>query len=475
MNFKQSNIQEKIFAGILVIGLLYLLKEVGGLKYQISLLFFISAFILALLNREEYAIYSLIFVLPFRAAPFHNSEFPILFGLSAFIIIGIFLGRLVKNSVFTNSNQDNFKEILLIKKWILFFLFLSTVLPLFSETYNPFVHAEMQYSYVNFICYIVILILFIDIMPKDVTVIEKLILMFNLSVFLQLLSYVAMKLNLSMVPKFLIASPVADISYYRFSGLVGDYELVVDYFMMVIGFSSWFIYNNKHKTISFITLITAIVLGIITGTRSFLIVFILFLMVNTILILSKATVLKSKIVTVILLLGLIVFFFNLNFFVGKIDVFQTMYNRTLQTMTLLQGHSIDIERFANRKWSEALPIVIEKAGFLGHGAFLSSHFYDHVMVPHCIYFDVYSKFGVIGLLLLIILFINILKMSYKIAKNPNMSKPKEFIFFSLVITLAVQQLKISALRSVNSILIYAFLFMVIYVLYKNPRKLEFEN
>ena len=198
-------------------------------------------------------------------------------------------------------------------------------------------------------------------------------------------------------------------------------------------------------------------------------------MVNTILILSKATVLKSKIITVILLLGLIVFSGNFNFFVGKIDVFQTMYDRTLQSMTLLQGHGIDIERFANRKWSEALPIVIEKAGFLGHGAFLSCHFYDHVMVPHCIYFDVYSKFGAIGLLLLIILFINMLKISYKIAKNPNMSKPKEFIFFSLVIALAAQQLKISALRSVNSILIYAFLFMVIYILYKNPRKLEYEN
>ena len=78
MNFKQSNIQEKIFTGILVRGLLYLFKEMGGLKYQISLLFFISTFILVLLNREEYAIYALIFVLPFQAAPFRNSEFPYL-------------------------------------------------------------------------------------------------------------------------------------------------------------------------------------------------------------------------------------------------------------------------------------------------------------------------------------------------------------------------------------------------------------
>ena len=477
MRVRQNNIPIVILAGVFLAIGLYVLREVGGLrlKYVILIALATLAFCSGLLDKEKYAIYSLIFVLSFKAAPFHNSEFPIFLGLSSFIIVGISLGRLVRHSVFTNSNQDNFKEILLVKKWILFFLFLSIVLPLLSETYNPFVHAEMTYSYVHFICYIIIIILFIDIMPKDVTVIEKLMLMFNLSVFLQLLSYVAMKFNLSIFPKFLTARSATEISYYRFCGLVGDHELIVDCFMMVIGFSSWFIYNNKHKTISFITLITAIVLGIITGTRSFLIVFILFIMVNTILILSKATVLKSKIVTVILLLGLIVFFFNLNFFVGKIDVFQTMYNRTLQSMTLLQGHSIDIERFANRKWSEALPIVIEKAGFLGHGAFLSSHFYDHVMVPHCIYFDVYSKFGAIGLLLLIILFINMLKISYKIAKNPNMSKPKEFIFFSLVITLAVQQLKISALRSVNSILIYAFLFMVIYVLYKNPRKLEFEN
>ena len=432
------------------------------MKYIIILLAFILAFFLSLTNKERYAIYSLILVLPFMAAPLRDAEFPIIFGLSSFIIFGISLGRLVKNSVITNSNRDYFQETSLIKKWIFFFLLLSIILPLFSDTYNPFLKPEMLYSYVNFICYIVILILFINIMPRNIKEIEKFILIFNSSVFLQLFSYVAMISDLSILPRFLIARSIESTSYYRFSGLFGDHELILYYFMIVIGLSMWFLHNGKYRIISFFTLTTSIVLGLLTGTRSFLIILIIFLMLNAVLVLLKGKF-RSKIHIVISVFLAII----LVIYLSTVTIFQTIYTRSIESLSLIRlGY---YEESFNRKWIEAIPVIIEKAGFWGHGAYLSTRFYDHIIIPHCLYFDMYSKFGVIGLILLIMLLIKIFKMSYKIAINPNMSKPKEFILFSLVIILAVNQVKISSLRYVHTILIYAFLFMIVYIFYKRQR------
>jgi len=179
-------------------------------------------------------------------------------------------------------------------------------------------------------------------------------------------------------------------------------------------------------------------------------------MVNTFLVLLKPGSWKKG--TINLVLTFIIYAVYLN--AERLDIFQPMYVRILNTLGWVQYGNIEL--IANRSWSEAAPIVVKKASLLGHGAFLSGYFYDHIMIPHCLYFDMYSKFGLFGICALVFLFVKIFKMSYRIGN-------KEFIFFSTVIALAVQQIKISAFRSVSSMLLYTFLFTAIYVLYTRSR------
>ena len=464
MSFRQSNMRIVILAEVvLAIGFYCLIELIEVRALRLKHLIFISSiaimFFSGLLGREKYTIYFLFAVLSFYANPFRVEIF---FGLSCYLILALSLGMFAKNNPFGNSSQND-DGISLIKKWLLFFLFLSIVLPFLSDSYNPFVHPGMMASYANFVCFVIIVILFIDIIPKDIEMIEKLMFIFNLSVFVHLLSYLSMRLSLPLIPSFLTTGSSESTDQYRFMGLMRDYELIVDYLITVIGFSMWMIYYNKHRIFSFAFMGTAFILGFLSGTRSFFVTCILLLMVNTSLVLLKSGSRKKIIISLIFVIIVAVVFV----YAEGMEIFRPVFDRAQDSIYAIQHGQIELA--ANRQWSEAIPVVIEKAGLLGHGAFLCGHFYDHVMVPHCLYLDMYSKFGLLGIVALVFLFFKMSKMSYKIGSG-------EFILFSTVITLAVHQSKISALRNIESMLIYTFLFTAIYVLHKKPRdRMYFKN
>ncbi|MFC1896011.1 hypothetical protein ACFL0Q_05060 [Thermodesulfobacteriota bacterium] len=230
----------------------------------------------------------------------------------------------------------------------------------------------------------------------------------------------------------------------------------MDYLIMVSGFSMWMIYHNKHNIFSFGTLCSAFALGLITATRSFIVVFAILLMVNSTLILLISRSSKKLIISLVFVsIAAIAYVYA-----ERMEMFRPMFARSQDSIYLIRLGQIELA--SNRTWSEATPIVVEKAGVWGHGAFLSGYFYDHIMVPHCLYLDMYSKFGLLGIVALSFLFLEMLKMSYRIGNS-------EFIFFSTVIALAVQQSKISAFRTVSSMLMYTFLFTAVYVLNTRSR------
>jgi len=303
--------------------------------------------------------------------------------------------------------------------------------------------------------------MFINIIPiNNFSLIQEMMLFFNLSIFMHLISIIATLLNIEILPSFLVAQEVKNPIEYRFCGLFGGYELFIDYIMIVITFSLWFILKRKYVLLSYITLIISLFLAILTGTRSFIVVFIIFVFVYVLLAFIKS---ERKIKNFLRVIMIFIFLFIMfEYFTPEIFI-STLSFRSQETLNYIGFENI--EKVSNRDWSEAFPIVINQGGVLGHGAFLSTEFFDHYMIPHCLYFDIYSKFGILGILCLIILFINILKISLNIWKNDRIRISGKSLFPALLIALFVQQIKISSLRYIHTILIYAFLFIVIYSLY----------
>jgi len=128
----------------------------------------------------------------------------------------------------------------------------------------------------------------------------------------------------------------------------------------------------------------------------------------------------------------------------------------------IQGGTI--ESITNRAFYKGLENVINNIKFYGGGPYYFLAINGNSMVSHNYFYAIYAKFGIIGVILSVYYIKKVLKMilkKLKIAKR-NLVRRKLLIYFVLLITLIIQELKISFIRNNTTILIYTFFFMVIY-------------
>ena len=237
-----------------------------------------------------------------------------------------------------------------------------------------------------------------------------------------------------------------EISYSRKSGISIDYELVVDYCMIVIGFS--IILFKKNKVISSLLLFSSLIVGIQTGTRSFLFCILIFAIVFFF---SKISV-KNLILYifsffVLWRLGLPLF---INEF-GNLLIIQRL-NSAIKNFN-------GIEMFLNRDFS-FIPSIILETPLFGYGFGYFWHFRNNEIVSHNIVIALYVRFGLLGLYLFYYFFIKkiVLLLNSKINEHLNLEKT---VLLSLLISLIFEQLKVSFIRYSTTILIYTFLFTII--------------
>jgi len=426
------------------------------LKEFLLLGIFIASFLLS--NKEKGLAYKiLIFSLPFVYRPFLNYDFKIAFGVNSVIVFAIWLQTKLSNRFSGYQEEKILKNI----KFFLFFIILYGIaLPVIKE-FN-FVNYKFEYgmnaveSVVNFTISLVITFMFLELMWRirnDIKLTQDLIKIFLLT------------LPVHLFYNYLVITGVAgsqsslDGSLLgRYSGFLGDYELIVDYATIILCFSLILI-NRSNKYIYFSIFIGALLLGIMSGTRSFFVVLAIFFII---IVISYYLSSKEKIKSIISLVVYIFAFSISIYFLFDYISESLIYRRMIDSYDLFSLGKY--EESINRPFSSIFAMIFEYANFIGSGSMIVSELENDPFVFHSFYLSMYLNYGILGAMA-VILFIGsvLLKIISKIRSTKVLSKKYALvIYLSAVMSLAVQQYKITLHREVSVILIYVFFLMQLY-------------
>ena len=435
------------------------------MELEILYLNLLIVLLLFLFKKINVIVYLIVFWISIAGNVFFKETY-LRLGVSSFLIFFSYLCLRIfhKNKINYISYESKAKLTFLFLLFYGFALLLFDVLPhLDNYTETP---VTMQI--VNVSGYVFIMYCFIDILGKiriDKQTRNGIFLVFVSTIILQFVSILAFNLKvLSFLPSvFKSGVFVMDSNFQRYNGLFGDYELIVDYCMVVIAFSLILI-NNDFKILPIVTFLLAIFVGFASGTRSFLIILLIFFSVFYF---SKIIILKEGgkfIITIISIMFFLLFTFiiwedKLVYFFSQLSIVQ----RGLETLSLLRTTS-NFDTLANRDYVDAFKLIFTNLNPLGYGPFEFNVVLGNGMFSHNVFFAAYVKYGIIGVFLLFFVFYKSVKfLIHEINLKYNRIYTYEsIVFLALVISLFFQEIKISALRTVNSMLIYLLLFVIIF-------------
>lgn len=437
------------------------------LKYAILAIFTLYVLHLTLFDKKKIAVQILFFFIPFFANPFRDKGIFFLLGLNAFLVWAIWIGQTLRNVII--KKEVSWCVLSPRLRVLYYFLFVGIILAV-SRGNSPDLsfscHHSLNQSLLNFSLYIITIILFLKIMVEyryDYNFQDRLCLILILTTFFQFGSFLSYSFGLTkFLPAFLSSPPEYAEGFYRFTGLLGDYELIVDYVAIVICLALIFIHRGKHKIISLISIVIGGVIGVLSGTRSFFVVCALFMFFLSFLYVIKFKlsrgVIKSFFISVVAIIAIGVF-------VIKFVPNETIFKRFEDSVYYFKKGKY--EKSFNRDLGKAIPIVVRHTGFWGNGSMIISAVDRDVMVFHNLYLAVYSNYGVVGLLALIFLLGgNILRLQEIINRSSDKRLINNAIIFqALLFSLLFQQMKISAIRSISILLLYTFIFLLIHFNY----------
>ncbi|MGE5402745.1 MAG: O-antigen ligase family protein [Ignavibacteriales bacterium] len=447
------------------------------LKYIIVLLLAFSTAATIILNKEKYGLYILTFCIPFAALPFKENG--VLIGMNGIIIVVYWITLKFKYNIVLKVGLNNWLGISKKLLWLYYLLIMGFILGISHESYEVFNSPLLesfnpQEEILNFSAFIIIVILYLKIMVNyagDSELQDKLLYIFTLTPFLHFIAYIFSIVGLANLLPAFMSTVGGNYSYgtiYRFWGLLGDYELIVDYAMVSIASSLILIIKGKHKVISLASIIVSIFCGLLSGTRSFLIIVPLFILVYIIGVLKDTNTVKNilKATASFSILLVILIFIQQNY----LPTF-TIFERLENTRYLVS--SGNWAEASNRPFWDAIPDIINESMLLGNGSLAINLINKNEMVSHNIILSSYARYGIIGIILTLYIFmISFKKLLAIFRRISGKNRKVVLVWIALLVSLFAQEMKISAIRSLAPILIYAFMFINIYYIIDHHQNSE---
>ena len=433
----------------------------------ITLTFFCGA-----TGRTRIGILLCLFFLPYNVFAIRG------FGFNAFAIMGLALGYFIKNFI---THKSLWKG-LFYKKYIIL-ISLSFVLSIFivliRQDYSDvsMFTISVKSTSVNFIgTYTLCLFLYI-IISKTLKSLEELLVYitaFISSAYYIFLSWAGSFINFLELPDFLQMRHSGG-SYERFSGFWGDYELTNEYSFIVLVLSIIILFNKDSKiyqrVISFGAIMISLPLAISTGTRSFIVMSFVFIIVSLVFYLFRSRISVTRKVSFAIVSTLILIVAYI--FIARSYLFS---RRLEQTLIFIQSGGTDVytvEKIVNRSYFETYQDILEVGNVAGIGPVFVHSVRGNFMVYHCLYFALIIYFGIIGLIIYLSFFTRMFKDLYKNYRVENKLLP--LMLFCLLLSLLVDELKTNFMRKPSQMYIYWFLFAIIavvnrYFSFPKPKK-----
>jgi len=434
----------------------------------ILLIIGVVAFLQCLLKNEKTIIKLLIFTLPVRTL-FESTMIPI--GLNGILIWAVWFAFLIKHKK-SSFKLINWNVITAQLNWLYYIITIGILIGYFDITILDTYTKSSKISQIFHISLnLITLVFFIKILVnyrENIKFQNTLKLVFTASIFIQILPLIAHYfgvLNNFYLLSFvtfednLIGSEVA-----RFAGLLGDYELIVDYCLIVIAIAFINVLNKRYVSFSIMAMLISIGIGIYSGTRSFLVILPLFFLVFYF-IGFYYNLNRNKLLISSICIGYFSYFLFINYS-SDIIVFER-----LKGALEIYSQSGNLNDASNRHFDKSLKNLLLNSNLsLGNGSLEFNQIKGDEMVSHNVLLHVYAKYGIVGLFLLVLLFARSIYFLFKLLSKSKLKiiKTEATVYLSLIICLFIQQMKISILRYQSTMLIYCFLFILIYYfLYQN--------
>ncbi|MDP2365900.1 MAG: hypothetical protein Q8M94_19285 [Ignavibacteria bacterium] len=443
-------------------------------KYIFLVFLSLFVFVLVLGNKEKRAIQIMIFCLPI-AVPFQTDKFAL--GVNGLLIFTIWFAQRIKYSQHISKKVLPTKKTL--TKVLVYFLlsgFLIGLMNLSEITLvDNFTPQTPLLQLISYSIYLLSMIFFVDILIKykdDHIFHMKLINIFTYSIFLQIIIVSLPFIGLGslydtifMKSKFMGTDGQIGAIVHRFSGTIGDYELTVDYSLIIISLA-FISYFRQRELLSIITMSLGAVFALMSGTRSFLVIMAIFLII---IIFYNLPVLRIK-KSLYFLLGTGLIIFSGYYVYTELLQGELIFERWERAYILFQsGYFLQA---SNRDILSAIPDVLNYVGILGGGSFYFNVINNNEMVSHNLLLAAYAKYGVPGVGAILFLFFYFgFKLVKKISITTGKYRNELVVFLALLVSLFAQQMKISALRILPIMLVYCFLFILIFfALNRNEQK-----
>jgi hypothetical protein len=303
---------------------------------------------------------------------------------------------------------------------------------------------------------LILLSLFFEIFHRieiDAKMKKKLLIVFCFPIFLHLFANL---LSLQGYTIFKVGTSVEEFGI-RLSGIFQDKELIVDYCVLVFGLA--FTLFGERKILPSSLVIASVIVGSMSGSRSFIVDITIFLITYWYLLSVK----KRKYVIIVVIPLLFLSEYILNNILDNVIVL----DRLNYSMSLILKQN-NIEAAINRDF-DGIPAVFSNISIMGNGAAAFNQIKGHQMVSHNLFLHAYARYGLLGLLMLLYAFYKGFSVTKRMINNKISGELKNeaCVLFSLLLSLLAQQLKLSSLRALTSMLLYSVLFIFIILLKKN--------
>ncbi|MCK9409943.1 MAG: hypothetical protein M0R68_12505, partial [Bacteroidetes bacterium] len=255
----------------------------------------------------------------------------------------------------------------------------------------------------------------------------------------------------------------------RYAARLGSYEFVADFSLIVLAFSLINISRNQYRLLSWISIAASMIIGIMSGTRSLFIILAIFIVMLIFYQRKKlGSVLKYGVVGVIFII--IAMPFIISYFQNS-----PLFARILDTIYKYQTQGL--VGASNRNFEAGFMSLINFGSIFGLGSYYLNTLGPSEIVSHNVLFAMYGKYGVYGLAFMLGLFYKAYSTSKKVLKfSPDESARNESAFFlALLFALFAQEMKYSFIRDMSSILVYALMFMTLFVFTRSEHRLEKGN
>jgi len=427
-------------------------------------------------------LYLIIFLLPYEGLTLKNLQ------LSQFAICGYFAGNLLNHHLKNIFRNNIYTKYIL----ILILLFLFGIINFFTKgidsnfllNYGQPTSLALKSYIINFI---ISILLFILLLNNIYTYqhIKKCLLAFIWSISYFFLTWLFSFILHLPIPSFLrtVCPGGSVFAYYEevaaFGGYIGETGLTAEYSFFVLTFSLFLFLSSKelNKKIFFASIMAiSIFIGISTLMKTYYLALMIFMLVLTYYLLKEKKINLNKKVSVIVLIIIVagfVYWKASNSFIVK------RFEKQIERTESIGIYESKIDVLLHRPYEKEFNNFWEECGLTGIGAINALGVRGNHLATHSHYYDLFMKYGLIGLIIYLLFYFRLLKELHSFTSNKHKisdtGKRLIYILFSLLLSLLVAQYARSYQNQTSFMLNYWFLFGLIAVITTKPSIIMEDN